>query len=1348
VALPQPVPAPLPRRSLPRDLVLLLALFAASVDAILSPASPLLALLAGALALFGFLRQRKDLLAFLVVGAVAVNGARVGSLALASRHAEQESAALAERHLKDAQRRLDGLLGLLTRFASRVADLPDAPAALGGDKAAVARVFASLEEIRGSEKGRETPSLGIHTLTPTAVAWSGRISEVTSIGGSGFDQPREAALLGSVTTTLLVMRPIRSGGSLAGVATAELTVAVHRNIHNGFLQDFDLLQGGDSGLQIRYVDSRDPAPAGREGERALVSGERATLAVASAIPPSAEDLAHTRSRPYEDAFTILTLLALGCWASRAPRRVIPAVVASRLLLVALGVPFVRVTAAIVSPGVYASTLLTPSFVPGLLADLLAALLGSPLDFFLTNAAFLAIGLALAVGATKGTRAKASPLRALAADLLTLPVLYLLFAFVADTQSNATVDVEAISLIPQSLALLLLQLGVLMLTGAGLLLLLALQLTAGPSPSRRAFALRVLLWIALGALLYREGPDLVREIPLTLALVTALLPIGIAFLRDRWVLGFRGASGGSRAAIALVGTAVSASLLYPVLVFYEARAGRAQIERDYAPKVLHEPQWRAWVLQETERQIDALPILGEPLPTSRAGDLAFAVWSRTELAAVGCSSAVEIQDSSGLVVSRFALNLPTLETPWKMLPETDGWGERRESLTLASTERPVHHAERLLRQGSEVYGAIHVYVGEDFWNLPFVTAADPYFELYRTATGGAPREHNISLVAWDQTRATLFSSVERPPSLDAGIARAVQARPAGEGLWGRLTVDQEAETAYFFRDEGGSVYALSFPRRSLGRLAGDFVEAVSGLTLATLVGLLVLMLLRTLLGRKTLSFPALASAIRHRFALRLFVSFLAVAVAPVVLLEGVVRGFVAGRLEKESRDEALERAAFARKAVEDAFWFQRDEAASGRTAVTDAALVWISTLIKGDLDLFESGKLLASSKRELYASGLLPPWVPGQVYRAIALEAQPAVLREDMIGSFRFLEVSVPVRTRATPEPWILSIPLALRQREMDTALRDLDRTIRLGLVLFLTAAALLAQSVSRRISGPISALTKATRQVAEGDLDARVLPTSHDELSQLVESFNQMASDLERQRRDLEQTNRLAAWAEMAQQVAHEVKNPLTPIQLSAEHLKRVYSDRAADFGATLDSCVATILRQVRTLRGIVGEFSALARPPSHAYVSLDLLPLVRAVSDLYAKNLPPGITLSVETEPVPKVSGDARLLERAIVNLLENALQAVGEKGQVVVRLRRRAEKARVEIEVEDSGPGVEPEVLRRVFEPFFSTKTSGSGLGLAIVKKTLEEHGGGVSLETRPGCTRALVWLPEGGDERRGSQ
>jgi nitrogen fixation/metabolism regulation signal transduction histidine kinase len=210
--------------------------------------------------------------------------------------------------------------------------------------------------------------------------------------------------------------------------------------------------------------------------------------------------------------------------------------------------------------------------------------------------------------------------------------------------------------------------------------------------------------------------------------------------------------------------------------------------------------------------------------------------------------------------------------------------------------------------------------------------------------------------------------------------------------------------------------------------------------------------------------------------------------------------------------------------------------------------------------------------------------------------------------------------------------------------------------------------------------------------------------------------------------------------VAHEVKNPLTPIQLSAEHLQRVWRDQAPDFGTTLQACTDTILRQVRALRGIVTEFSAFARPPVPEPEPADLEALVREALRPYGSALPPGVRLEVEPAgPLPSLRLDRRLVARAVVNLVENGLHAVGEAGRIAVRLAPSPEGTAVLLTVEDDGAGISAEASARAFEPFFSTKTNGSGLGLALVKRVVEDHGGSAELVSRPGGpTRVTLRFP----------
>jgi nitrogen fixation/metabolism regulation signal transduction histidine kinase len=242
----------------------------------------------------------------------------------------------------------------------------------------------------------------------------------------------------------------------------------------------------------------------------------------------------------------------------------------------------------------------------------------------------------------------------------------------------------------------------------------------------------------------------------------------------------------------------------------------------------------------------------------------------------------------------------------------------------------------------------------------------------------------------------------------------------------------------------------------------------------------------------------------------------------------------------------------------------------------------------------------------------------------------------------------------------------------------------------------------------------------------------------LVEAFNSMAADLQRQRRELERTNRLEAWAEMARQVAHEIKNPLTPIQLNAEHLRRVHADRGEPLGPVLQECVATILTQVKLLRQIASEFSSFASSPTAKPTEIDVAPLLREIIDPYRAGLDGRIRLDLEIPPtLPSVFVDRNLISRSLTNIVENALHAMPGSGTLRVSAQTRDDK--VHIRVTDSGVGMDEEALARAFEPYFSTKASGTGLGLPIAKRNVELTGGTIAVHSvRDQGTTVEILLP----------
>lgn len=222
-----------------------------------------------------------------------------------------------------------------------------------------------------------------------------------------------------------------------------------------------------------------------------------------------------------------------------------------------------------------------------------------------------------------------------------------------------------------------------------------------------------------------------------------------------------------------------------------------------------------------------------------------------------------------------------------------------------------------------------------------------------------------------------------------------------------------------------------------------------------------------------------------------------------------------------------------------------------------------------------------------------------------------------------------------------------------------------------------------------------------------------------------------------EKLQRIAAWREVARRIAHEVKNPLTPIKLSAQRLQRKFSTPLSD--AVFDECIKTIIDQVDQIRNLVNEFSAFARFPTVNPVPCDLVPLIEETIALYREGTP-HICFKLEAKnDIPKLNIDKQQLKRAFINFFDNALSAIGQEGSITVSLQNMSEENVVRIDVADSGVGIPEEDKPRLFEPYFSTKEQGTGLGLSIVNSIISDHNGKISvMDNKPQGTRFVIELP----------
>lgn len=325
-----------------------------------------------------------------------------------------------------------------------------------------------------------------------------------------------------------------------------------------------------------------------------------------------------------------------------------------------------------------------------------------------------------------------------------------------------------------------------------------------------------------------------------------------------------------------------------------------------------------------------------------------------------------------------------------------------------------------------------------------------------------------------------------------------------------------------------------------------------------------------------------------------------------------------------------------------------------------------------------------------------------------------------------------------------------KERELDRVLPLLlpgvFRALILELVIVLVLATGIGLLVARRATGRVATLRDAASRVAGGDLSVRIAPRGRDELDDLGRVFDRMVGELGDARSRLEYLQKVSAWQEVARRLAHEIKNPLTPIQLVVQQLRSQYRGDDPAYGRLLDTAGDVLVEEIGAIRRLVDDFSAFAKLPKVEPTPVDLGALI----DDFARFHPEwGAHVTTEHPERPvRALCDRMLLQRVLANLVENAIQAAEGSGRVArVRLGVSGQDGggivagTVAILVDDNGPGIPPGAAARIFDPYFTTKEHGTGLGLAIVRKIVIDHGGDVTIGVAPpplGGARFSVLLP----------
>jgi two-component system, NtrC family, nitrogen regulation sensor histidine kinase NtrY len=322
--------------------------------------------------------------------------------------------------------------------------------------------------------------------------------------------------------------------------------------------------------------------------------------------------------------------------------------------------------------------------------------------------------------------------------------------------------------------------------------------------------------------------------------------------------------------------------------------------------------------------------------------------------------------------------------------------------------------------------------------------------------------------------------------------------------------------------------------------------------------------------------------------------------------------------------------------------------------------------------------------------------------------------------------AIPLPGYADRVPGVLLVGNSLEQElTLEKHIRNISLTIAGAAVLL---GIVFSAVFASRINRPVKKLAQAATEIGHGNWDVRVESRSKDEIGKLAAAFNQMTEELIAQRERLVQTERVAAWRELARRLAHELKNPLFPLQITVENLLRARENTPDEFDEVFQESTKTLLAEIANLKTIIGRFSDFSRMPAPELQATDLDALVRSVVQLFQGQLTSGpkkIEPVLHLESLPPVSADPVLIRRVMENLVLNAIDAMPNGGKLTFRTMRDDHSAIFEIA--DTGTGLTPEECDRIFTPYYTSKQHGTGLGLAIAQSVVSDHHGRISVSSR---------------------
>jgi signal transduction histidine kinase len=385
------------------------------------------------------------------------------------------------------------------------------------------------------------------------------------------------------------------------------------------------------------------------------------------------------------------------------------------------------------------------------------------------------------------------------------------------------------------------------------------------------------------------------------------------------------------------------------------------------------------------------------------------------------------------------------------------------------------------------------------------------------------------------------------------------------------------------------------------------------------------------------------------------------------------------------------------------------------------LTKFSNVFFTDINFYDTnGDLISSSRPQIFAEGLVSYKMNTEAFNQIAINNKTFLIQKERIGKLEYYSAYIPFFNNQNKLVAYLNLPYFAKESDSKKELSSFLMAFINIYVLLIALTTIIALLISGRITRPLNIITSKIGSVKLGGKNEKIYWGKNDEIGSLINEYNRMIDEIALSAELLAKSERESAWRDMAKQVAHEIKNPLTPMKLSVQFLQKAWSEDKTDFGLRLERFTKTLIEQIESLATIASEFSDFANMPKPIMQQEDIIEIIKTSANLFKNS--PLITFSIEYDRNKQfvISADKKQMIRVFNNLISNAVQAIGDKKDGIVKISAISSEISVIVSVYDNGCGISELQKPMIFTPKFSTKTTGMGLGLAMVKSIVETHEG----------------------------